>query len=134
MPLPTPTRMSPDKIAGLGLAADEPFIPPDQILEGVHRPRGEVLFYGDELVTEVYEDEPASFAITEPFPYDEFVMVVSGKLTLTDAADGVQEFVAGESVVVPKGFTGVWKMEGNYRELVAIERTAYDNANGLEAQ
>jgi uncharacterized cupin superfamily protein len=126
--------MSPDKIAGLGLVEEERFIPPDQILEGVHKPRGEVLFRGDELIVEVYEDEPATFAIAQPFPFDEFVMVVSGKLILTDAAGRVQEFVAGESVVVPKGFTGIWKMEGNYRELVAIERVAYDNANGLEAQ
>jgi uncharacterized cupin superfamily protein len=126
--------MSPDKISGLGLVEEERFIPPDQILEGVHKPRGEVLFRGDELIVEVYEDEPATFAIAQPFPFDEFVMVVSGKLILTDAAGRVQEFVAGESVVVPKGFTGIWKMEGNYRELVAIERVAYDNANGLEAQ
>ena len=134
MTAPTPTRMNPDKIAGLGLAKEEPFIPPDDILEGAHKPRGEVLFRGDELVTLVYEDAAGTFAIPEPFPYDEFVMVVSGKLTLTDAAGQVQEFVAGESVVVPKGFTGIWKMEGNYRELVAIERTAYDNAHGDEAQ
>jgi uncharacterized cupin superfamily protein len=130
----TPTRMNPDKIAGLGLEKEEPFIPPDDILEGAHKPRGEVLFRGDELVMEVYEDEPGTFAITQPFPYDEFVMVVSGKLTLTDAAGRVQEFVAGESVVVPKGFTGIWKMEGNYRELVAIERTAYDRSDGIEAE
>ncbi len=133
MTAPTPTRMSPDKIAGLGLVEEEPFVPPDQVLEGVHKPRGEVLFRGDELVIEVYEDEPATFAITQPFPYDEFVMVVSGKLILTDSAGQVQEFVAGESVVVPKGFTGIWKMEGNYRELVAIERAAYDQAHGVEA-
>jgi uncharacterized cupin superfamily protein len=130
----TPTRMNPDKIAGLGLAKEEPFIPPDQILEGAHKPRGAPLFRGDELVIVVYEDEAASFAITQPFPYDEFVMVVSGKLILTDAADRVQEFVAGESVVVPKGFTGIWKMEGNYRELIAIERTAYDRSDGIEAE
>ena len=134
MNAPAPKRMNPDNIAGLGLAEEEPFIPPDQILEGAHKPRGAPLFYGDELVIVVYEDEAGTFAITQPFPFDEFVMVVSGKLTLTDAIDQVQEFVAGESVVVPKGFTGIWKMEGNYRELIAIERTAYDNANGLEAQ
>jgi uncharacterized cupin superfamily protein len=126
-------RMNPDKIAGLGLAKEEPFIPPNDILEGAHKPRGEVLFYGDELVTLVYEDEVGTFAIPNPFPYDEFVMVVSGKLTLTDATDQVQEFVAGESVVVPKGFTGRWKMEGNYREVVAIERTAYDRSHDIEA-
>ena len=131
---PTPTRLNPDKIAGLGLAKEEPFIPAQDILEGAHNPRHAVLFYGKELVTLVYEDETGTFAIPNPFTYDEFVMVVSGKLTLTDAAGQVQEFVAGESVVVPKGFTGIWKMEGNYRELVAIERTAYDNAHADEAQ
>jgi uncharacterized cupin superfamily protein len=126
--------MNPDKIAGLGLEEEEPFIPPDDILEGAHKPRGEVLFYGDELVTLVNEEAAGTFAIPNPFPYDEFVMVVSGKLTLTDATDQVQEFVAGESVVVPKGFTGIWKMEGNYRELIAIERTAYDISHGIEAE
>jgi len=126
--------MNTDKIAGLGMGEDEPFMPQDKGLEGFHKPRSAMLFRGDELIIEVYEDEPGTFAITQPFPYDEFVMVVSGKLILTDAAGQVQEFVAGESVVVPKGFTGIWKMEGNYRELIAIERTAYDNANGLEAQ
>jgi hypothetical protein len=30
--------------------------------------------------------------------------------------------------VVPKGFTGTWEMQGNYRELIAIERKAYDAA------
>ena len=134
MNAPAPKRMDPDKIAGLGLVEEEPFIPPDQILEGAHKPRGAALFSGDELVIVVYEDEPGTFAITQPFPYDEFVMVVSGKLILTDAAGQVQEFVAGDSLVVPKGFTGIWKMEGNYRELVAIERTAYDNVSGAEAQ
>jgi len=129
-----PTRMSPDKIAGLGIAEREPFVLPDQILEGAHKPRSEQMFRGDELVIIVYEDEAATFAINEPFPYDEFVTVLSGKLVLTDAADRVQEFVAGESAVVPKGFTGIWKMEGKYRELVAIERAAYDRANGIEAE
>ena len=134
MNAPAPKRMNPDKIAGLGLAKKEPFIPPEQILEGAHKPRGAPLFRGDELVIVVYEDEAGTFAITQPFPYDEFVTVVSGKLTLTDAAGQVQEFVAGESVVVPKGFTGIWKMEGNYRELIAIERATYDQAHGVEAQ
>jgi uncharacterized cupin superfamily protein len=126
--------MDPDKIAGLGLAKEEPFIPAQDILEGAHNPRHAVLFYGKELVTLVYEDETGTFAIPNPFPYDEFVMVVSGKLTLTDATDQVQAFAAGESVVVPKGFTGIWKMEGNYRELVVIERAAYDKSHGIEAQ
>ena len=130
---PSPVRLNRDKIAGIDLPAGELFIPPELILEGHHRPRGETLYSGKELTLEIYEDGPATYAAAGPFPVDEFVLVMSGKLILTDAGGRVQEFVAGESVVVPKGFTGIWKMEGNYRELIAIERTAYDNANALEA-
>ena len=36
------------------------------------------------------------------------------------------QFVAGESLVVPKGFLGTWEMQGNFRELVVIEKKAYD--------
>ncbi len=125
-----PVRMSPDKLAGVDLPAGAPFIPPEAVLEGSHRPRGDILYRGEELVMEVYEDDPATFAIADPFPFDEYVMVLSGKLILTDAGGQVHEFVAGDSLVVPKGFTGTWKMLGNYRELVAIGRAAYDKAYG----
>jgi uncharacterized cupin superfamily protein len=119
-----------EKLAGIGLPAEEQFIAPDDVLEGSHRPRGEVLHYGEQLITEVYEDDEATFRFAEPSPYDEFVLILSGKLILT-AADGVaQEFVAGDSLVVPKGFTGTWKMLGNYRELIVIERQAYEEAYG----
>ena len=37
---PSPVRMDPDKIAGVGLSVEEPFVPPEAILEGSHRPRG----------------------------------------------------------------------------------------------
>ncbi len=93
-----------------------------------------MLFQGDELVIEVYEDGPATFAVTEPFPFDEFVLVLSGKLILTDAGGQVHEFVAGDSLVVPKGFTGTWKMLGNYRELVAIGTAAYEKAYATEEE
>ncbi|MCP4302739.1 MAG: DUF861 domain-containing protein, partial [Gammaproteobacteria bacterium] len=59
-----------------------------------------------------------------------FVLVLSGKLIMT-GADGVsQAYVAGDSLVVPTGFTGTWKMLGNYRELIVIERDAYEEAYG----
>jgi uncharacterized cupin superfamily protein len=131
---PSPVRLNPDKLAGVDLPAGEPFVAPEDILEGSHRPRGEVLYWGKELVMEIYEDDAATFAITEPFAFDEYVMVLSGKLILTDAGGQVHEFVAGDSLVVPKGFTGIWKMLGNYRELVSIGRAAYDKAYGTEEE
>jgi uncharacterized cupin superfamily protein len=129
---PSPVRMSPDKLAGVDLPAGEPFIAPEAVLQGSHRPRGEMLYRGEELVMEIYEDDPATFAVTDPFPFDEYVLVLSGKLILTDAGGQVHEFVAGDSLVVPKGFTGTWKMLGNYRELIAVGRAAYEKAFAAE--
>ena len=129
---PSPVRMNPDKLAGVDLSAGEPFIAPEDILEGSHRPRGESLYSGEELIVEIFEDDPATLAIAEPFPVDEYVMVMSGKLILTDADGQVQEFVAGDSLMVPKGFTGTWQMLGNYRELIVVERESYENASKTE--
>jgi len=130
---PSPVRLSPDKIAGVDLPAGEPFIPPELILEGHHRPRGEMLYQGKELTLEIYEDGPATYAAGGPFPVDEFVLVMSGKLILTDAGEQVHEFVAGDSLVVPKGWIGTWKMVGNYRELIAIVTSAYEEADAADA-
>jgi len=30
------------------------------------------------------------------------------------------EFLPGDSLVLPIGFTGAWEMQGNYRELVVL--------------
>ena len=125
-------RMNPDKLAGVDLSPGEPFIAPEEILEGSHRPRGDYLYSGKQLIVEIYEDDPATFAITTPFPVDEFVMVLSGKLILTDADGQAQEFVAGDSLMVPKGFTGTWQMLGNYRELIVVDRESYENASEAE--
>ena len=125
-----PVKMEPEKLAGINLPAEEQFIAPEDVIAGSHRPRGEVLFYGEQLIMEVYEDDPATFKMDQPSIFDEFVMVLNGKLILTDASGVSQEFVAGDSLVVPKGFTGTWQMLGNYRELIAIERVAYEKEYG----
>ena len=124
-------KMDPEKLAGINLPDEEQFMAPEDVIEGNHRPRGEVLHYGDQLILEVYEDDPATFRIDEPYVYDEFVWVLSGKLILTDADGESQEYVAGDSLVVPKGWTGTWQMLGNYREFIVIERGAYEEAFGV---
>jgi len=60
--------------------------------------------------------------------------VLSSKLILTDAGGQVHEFAAGDSLVLPKGFTGAAKMLGNFRELIAIETSAYENAYSAEEE
>ena len=42
---PSPVRMNPDKLAGVDLTAGEPFLAPENLLEGSHRPRGDSLYW-----------------------------------------------------------------------------------------
>jgi len=128
---PAPVRLDAEKLAGLGLEEFEPF-PKEIVLSGRSKHSYHTFFSGEEVVVEVYEAEPAKLKIDEPWPYDEFIYVLSGKLVLTDARGEVTQFVAGESLVVPKGFLGIWEMQGNFRELVVIEKKAYERAEESE--
>ena len=128
---PAPVRLDADKLAGLDLEEFEPF-PKEMVLSGRSKHSYHTFFYGEEVVVEVYEAEPAKLKIDEPWPYDEFIYVLSGKLVLTDATGDVTQFVAGQSLVVPKGFLGTWEMQGNFRELVVIEKKAYMRAEESE--
>ena len=128
---PAPVRLDAEKLAGLGLEEFEPF-PKEMVLSGRSEHSYHTFFSGEEVVVEVYEAEPAKLKVDEPWPYDEFIYVLSGKLVLTDSTGEVTQYVAGESLVVPKGFVGTWEMQGNFRELVVIEKKAYERAEGSE--
>ena len=118
---PKPVRLDPDKIAGLGLTA----IPPDAYQEilvgGELNMRVATLFEGAELRVSIFESTPAKTDHrTRPTDIDEFVYVLSGKLILTEPNGTVHEYLPGDSLVLPVGYTGTWEMQGNYRELVVL--------------
>jgi uncharacterized cupin superfamily protein len=118
---PAPVRLDPDKIAGLGLTA----IPPDAYQEilvaGELNMRVATLFEGKELRVSIFESTPAKTNHrTRPTDVDEFVYVLSGKLILTEPSGTVHEYLPGDSLVLPLGYTGTWEMQGNYRERVVL--------------
>lgn len=118
---PAPVRLDADKIAGLGLTA----VPPDAYSEilvgGELNMRVASLFEGKELRVSIFESTPAKTDHrTRATDVDEFVYVLSGKLILTEPNGKVHEFVPGQSLVLPVGYTGTWEMQGNYRELVVL--------------
>jgi len=118
---PAPVRLDPDKIAGLGLTA----IPPDAYQEilvgGELNMRVATLFEGKELRVSIFESTPAKTDHrTRATDVDEFVYVLSGKLILTEPSGKRHEYVPGDSLVLPVGYTGTWEMQGNYRELVVL--------------
>ena len=125
----TPVRLDRDKLAGLGLE-EYPAMPAEIVLAGGAGRRGEVFFLGNELVVGVWEADASIIAITEPVDYDEFLIILSGKLILTDEHGAATEYSAGESVVVPKGFVGTRQMLGNFRDIYVMEKEAYMRDGG----
>ena len=100
------------------LSTDFPPWPQEAIIAGESVHRYKRLYTGD-IFVEIYESEPLTLQVVD-FPVDEFVTVISGKLILTVAGEEPQHFEVGDSVMIPKGFTGIWEMQGNYRELLVI--------------
>ena len=114
----SPLRLEPEKIPYAEMNTDMPPWPEEDILSGVSEHRYKTLYSGDINVA-IYEAKPMTLQIKD-YDIDEFVTVVSGTLILTAEGGSPQRFEVGESVLVPKGFTGTWEMQGNFREMVVI--------------
>lgn len=118
---PAPVRLDADKMAGLDLTAIPPDAYSDILVAGELNMRVASLFEGKELAVSIFESTPATTDHrTRPTDVDEFVYVLSGKLILTEPNGTRHEFLPGQSLVLPVGYTGTWEMQGNYRELVVL--------------
>lgn len=125
-----PLKLDPSVLAGAGLN-EVPPVPKEYLLTGDSRPRSQILYQGNELKVEVYEEREISFPLPpEGMPYDEFVHVLAGALILTDTNGVATEYNAGDFLVIPKGFKGTWASRGTFRELVVIERSAWEATHG----
>jgi hypothetical protein len=117
----SPIRLNKDMISGIGLEAapweDE-----------ARTAKWSDIFTGQELSVSVFESAAkhvdskgkAHKGFVKSYPYDQFVLVLSGKSVLTDVKGHAQTFSAGDLFVVPKGFSGTWEEHGIYRELIVI--------------
>ena len=120
-----PIRLNREAIAGVGIPAI-PWVAKDRLGHELK------LFESDEISVAVFESTPkdprhSSHGVTDiriDYPWDQFVMVLSGKAVLTDTAGHAQTFVAGDAFIVPRGFKGTWADYGVYRELIVIWGTA----------
>ena len=118
---PAPVRLDANKMAGLDLTAIPPDAYQDILVAGELNMRVATLFDGTELRVSIFESTPAKTDHrTRPTDIDEFVYVLSGKLILTEPNGTVHEYLPGDALVLPIGYTGTWEMQGNYRELVVL--------------
>jgi uncharacterized cupin superfamily protein len=118
-----PVRLDPEKRAGIGLTAIPPDAYKDILVAGQLNMRVATLFDGKQLRASVFESTPAKTSHkTRPTDVDEFVYVLSGKLILTEPNGKAHEYLPGDSLVLPVGYTGTWEMQGNYREIAVTAR------------
>jgi uncharacterized cupin superfamily protein len=115
--------LNPDQLRGLALDSIPPW-PAEMVLKGTNEHALKVLHKGEVVVT-VYAAEPALIDISEPYPYDEFVLVLEGEVTLTSLAGDKRTYQVGESFLVPKGWQGTWDMPFKFREMIIVETQAW---------
>ena len=90
----SPVSFDREILAGVGIPEGGLPVPAEDILEGDMKVRRSVLHNGEELRVVVFESTPAKAAHREPFTFDEFVYILSGKLILTES-DGTPLRVHG---------------------------------------
>jgi uncharacterized cupin superfamily protein len=118
-----PVKLDAEKRAGLNLTAIPPDAYQDILVAGELHMRVATLFDGKELRASIFESTPAKTNHrTRPNDQDEFVFVLSGKLILTEPGGKVHEYLPGDALVLPVGYTGTWEMQGNYREIAVVAK------------
>ena len=123
-----PVLLDKNKLNGEGLTSLETPWPKRMLVTGIESHRFDSLFTG-QLVVSIYEADDGLLKIID-YPFDEFVHVLNGRAILTAEGAEPQTFETGDSFVVPKGFTGTWEMQDDFREMIVIEKNA--NEAGLE--
>jgi len=67
----------------------------------------------------MYRSGKVRHDIAEPYGVDEYMHFLEGGVTLTSSDGTVIEITAGDSVVIPKEWTGVWETDG-YMKIYVI--------------
>lgn len=106
-----------------------PAYPAEDVVTGTGENWMKILHRG-EMVVALYESTPALIKIQQPFPYDEFVIVLQGEVTLTGIDGQKQTYKTGDNFLVPKGFLGTWDMPQHYREMIVVETKAWIETEG----
>ncbi len=76
-------------------------------------------FHTGKIEVSIYESDPGKVRI-DNLPYDEYVLILEGRLILSHDDGETFEFEEGDSLIVPEGFTGYWHMPVKYRELIIV--------------
>lgn len=99
--------------------------PEEERISGSLRHGEKVLFWGEEVVAAVWKSEPGILKVKD-YQFDEMVLVLQGTLILTPQGGERKVYKPGDFFLYPKGFTGLWEMPTEYKNLIVVERKAWD--------
>lgn len=112
-----PIKMSGEQIAGKLFEDYEPIVA-DQDGNTTHDVEV-FLSSNQQFDAGMYKSGKVRAEINEPYGVHEYMHFIEGGVTLTSSDGTITEINAGDSVVIPAEFTGVWDTEG-YTKIYVI--------------
>ena len=73
---------------------------------------------GDVLVRVGVWEAGAGKTVIENFPFTEYVLMISGSVIVTEKDGTSRKFVAGDTFVIPKGWSGDWDVQERMKKQI----------------
>lgn len=73
---------------------------------------------GDILVQIGVWEAGAGKTILNNFPFTEYVLMISGSVIVTEEDGTSRSFMAGDTFVIPKGWSGVWDVQERMKKQI----------------
>ena len=73
---------------------------------------------GDILVRVGVWEAGAGSTVIEDFPFTEYVLMISGRVVVTDKDGKTRSFAAGDTFVIPKGWSGEWDVRERMKKQI----------------
>lgn len=93
------------------------------VLSGDPREIHRNLYDGDDgrFASGVWQCTPGLVAMKD-WPYEEFCVLLSGRVVITPEGSVAQEYRTGDALVLPMGFTGTWDIKETVRKYYAVQK------------
>lgn len=118
---PQPRKLSQEALAGAAFGDPAAVVEQEESESGPFTTRDLEAFRSRDghFDAGVYESGPSRFTLSEPYGVDEFMYFLKGGVTLTSGDGRALEVKAGEAVIIPREWRGVWSTEG-YTKIYVI--------------
>jgi len=92
-----------------------------EVLTGSPKQRGRYYFNGSDIgLSAGVWDCTAFEGRMAPYPVDEFMLLLEGSVSISEASGRVTRIDVGESFIIPRGLDCAWKQDGYVRKIFAM--------------